>query len=70
MIQIYWTNFAKYGDPNGSDLPNWKAWTSDDEPYLEFSRGGSALPQENLSPLFCHLAPDGLRTKLAGGNGR
>ena len=70
LIQAYWTNFAKSGDPNGGVLPTWKAWNSDEEPYLEFSHGGSALPQQNFSPPFCHLASDRLRKKLAGGDGR
>ncbi|MDR1347925.1 MAG: carboxylesterase family protein [Prevotellaceae bacterium] len=25
----YWTNFAKYGDPNGEDLPKWENYTAD-----------------------------------------
>jgi para-nitrobenzyl esterase len=27
MIQ-YWTNFAKYGDPNGKDLPKWETYSA------------------------------------------
>jgi para-nitrobenzyl esterase len=26
----YWTNFAKYGNPNGGGLPNWPAFNDDD----------------------------------------
>jgi para-nitrobenzyl esterase len=25
LIQTYWTNFAKSGDPNAQGLPNWPA---------------------------------------------
>jgi carboxylesterase type B len=66
MIQIYWTNFAKFGDPNGSGLPAWKPWNNSEEPYLEFSQSGAALPLRNFSPPFCHLSPHGLQERLAG----
>jgi para-nitrobenzyl esterase len=66
MMETYWTNFAKFGDPNTSGLPIWKAWNSGEEPYLEFSQSGGAIPQRNFAPPFCHLAPDGLRVRLAG----
>ncbi len=31
----YWTNFAKYGDPNGEGLPVWPAF-SDDGPEVMY----------------------------------
>ena len=30
-----WTQFAKTGSPNGEGLPNWPAYTSDNEAYME-----------------------------------
>jgi para-nitrobenzyl esterase len=27
----YWTNFAKYGDPNGEELPEWKQYNTNDK---------------------------------------
>lgn len=54
-MQSYWTNFAKSGDPNATGLPDWKAWSKDEEPYLEFSQTGDAVPRKNFSPPFCHL---------------
>jgi len=64
IMQTYWTNFAKTGNPNGPGLPAWKAWKSDEEPYLEFSQTGEAVPQRNFSPPFCHLAPSRLKEML------
>jgi len=63
-IETYWTNFAKSGDPNRPGLPLWKPWAVDEEPYLQFSQSGDALPQQGFSPPFCHLAPDHLKQQL------
>ncbi len=34
----YWTNFAKYGDPNGKGVPSWPAF-SDQHPELMYFAG-------------------------------
>ena len=64
-VQSYWTNFAKTGDPNGPGLPQWVAWRADQEPYISFSQTGDAVPQQHLSPIYCHLSPDRLKGQLA-----
>jgi para-nitrobenzyl esterase len=64
VIQAYWTNFAKSGDPNGPGLPHWTAWRTDREPYMVFSQKGEPVPQEHFSPIFCHLSPDRLKDRL------
>ena len=66
VMETYWTNFARSGDPNGPGLATWKAWNGDEEPYLEFSQSGEAIPQKNFSPPFCRLAPQSLKERLAG----
>lgn len=35
-LSAYWVNFAKYGDPNGPDLPKWDPYGLEKEPYMEF----------------------------------
>jgi para-nitrobenzyl esterase len=66
MMELYWTNFAKFGDPNTSGLPAWKAWNSAEEPYLQFSQAGAATPQKSFAPPFCHLATGRLQERLGG----
>ncbi|MGA2418594.1 MAG: carboxylesterase family protein [Candidatus Acidiferrum sp.] len=65
LMQTYWTNFAKSGDPNGAGVPQWAAWTSDQESYLVFGEAGDAVTQRNFSPIYCHLSVERLKTQLA-----
>lgn len=41
MMNTYWTNFAKTGDPNGAGLPKWPVYKSDQ--LIEFKADGSAV---------------------------
>jgi len=66
VMQTYWTNFAKSGDPNGPGLPHWARWRTDREPYMIFGNNGDSVPQEHFSPIFCHLSPDRLKKQLSG----
>jgi para-nitrobenzyl esterase len=65
-METYWTNFAKTGDPNAAGLPTWSAWTSGEEPYVEFDESGAAVRRHGFSPTFCHLAPERLKEQLGG----
>jgi para-nitrobenzyl esterase len=64
IVQSYWTNFAKSGDPNSPGLPHWDAWNTEHEPYLSFSQSGEAVPKQSFSPTFCHLSPERLKGQL------
>jgi carboxylesterase type B/alpha-L-fucosidase len=35
-MATYWTNFAKYGDPNGQDLPVWPSFSEDKPAVMYF----------------------------------
>ena len=37
----YWTNFAKTGNPNGNDLPQWHAFSKESPEEMYFSESGS-----------------------------
>lgn len=44
----YWTNFAKYGDPNGAGLPLWQQYTKTNHAVMHFSQSSKmgTVPSE------------------------
>ena len=45
MMNSYWANFAKTGNPNGGDLPNWSVYDSTKNEILEIKPDGSAVSE-------------------------
>lgn len=43
MMNSYWANFAKTGDPNGKGLPHWPAFLIKTNEIMEFQRDASAV---------------------------
>ena len=58
LLQTYWTNFAKTGNPNAADLPNWPAWTDKKKEFLVVNQDASITAQRNFPPLFSSLGAD------------
>ena len=54
IIQQYWTNFAKTGDPNGGSLMAWPKYTQDTAKYMEFLVDGQAVNATARAP-YCDL---------------
>ncbi len=48
IMGTYWTNFAKYGDPNGEGLPEWPAFSASNPKvmYLDASPHAGPVPSE------------------------
>ena len=45
---IYWSNFAKYGNPNSSDLPNWEIWENKDNQVMELGSNVGMIKDKYL----------------------
>jgi para-nitrobenzyl esterase len=50
----YWTNFAKTGDPNGGNLPQWQKFDATVRAYLDFTDAGPA-GKDGLRRPICDL---------------
>lgn len=47
LMNTYWTNFARTGNPNGNGLPVWPAFHSKKDELMEFRSDGSAIGEPN-----------------------
>jgi para-nitrobenzyl esterase len=54
VMQQYWTNFAKTGNPNGGQLPVWPKFDASSRAYIQFTDAG-AVAKEGLRRPFCDL---------------
>jgi para-nitrobenzyl esterase len=61
LIQTYWTNFAKSGNPNASGLPNWPSWSDSKMEFLEIKKDGRITAQRNFPPPFTSLSAEDLK---------
>jgi para-nitrobenzyl esterase len=55
IMQAYWTNFAKTGDPNGPGLPAWPGFDGRERKYLRFTAAAAVTPDQNQRGPFCDL---------------
>ena len=50
-MATYWTNFAKYGDPNGEGVPEWQAFSDKNPVVMYFNRKPSMGPVPSAGSL-------------------
>jgi para-nitrobenzyl esterase len=54
IMQAYWTNFAKTGDPNGANLVKWPKFDAKARAYMDFTDAGPVV-KEGLQRQACDL---------------
>jgi len=54
LMQEYWTNFAKTGNPNGGQLVKWPRFDATRRAYVDFTDGGPVV-KEGLRREVCDL---------------
>jgi para-nitrobenzyl esterase len=47
----YWTNFAKFGDPNGKGVPEWPAFNNENPVVMYFGKTPHTGPVPSLESL-------------------
>ena len=68
LMESYWTNFAKTGDPNGAGLPQWPELDAA-QLYLVFTEDGQAAASTGpLRPPQCDLYREVLAVRMKRGN--
>ncbi|HMG88148.1 MAG TPA: carboxylesterase family protein [Terracidiphilus sp.] len=54
LMETYWTNFAKNGNPNSSGLPNWPQQVNTGT-YIQFQQDGKVEPADALRAAQCTI---------------
>lgn len=64
VMQRYWTNFAKTGDPNGAGLPAWPKFAPDTRSYIQFTDAGPVAKQ-GLKRATCDLLIENAKRRMS-----
>jgi para-nitrobenzyl esterase len=64
VMQQYWTNFAKTGDPNGPGLPVWPKFDPASRAYIQFTDAGP-IAKKGLRRAQCDLFIENVKRFMA-----
>jgi para-nitrobenzyl esterase len=67
QMQLYWTNFARTGNPNGASLPAWPRYDGQVRSYIEFSNTGP-MEKADLRGPACPLYFDKINRDVVAMN--
>jgi para-nitrobenzyl esterase len=69
IVQSYWTNFAKTGNPNGASLPGWREFEEGGQSSMEFGKSGEVRLRDRSAPPFCIVNAKSFAARLREHNG-
>lgn len=64
LMQSYWTNFAKTGNPNSAGLPEWPQF-GDERKYVRFQQDGKVVPLASLRDGPCGVYRSSLAARTS-----
>ncbi|MGA2563081.1 MAG: carboxylesterase family protein [Steroidobacteraceae bacterium] len=66
VMQQYWTNFAKTGNPNGAGLPEWPMFDASSRAYIQFTAAGPVTKAALRRP-YCDVFIDNVERLMSTG---
>jgi len=66
LMETYWTNFAKAGDPNSSGVPEWPQF-GDAQTFIQFTQDGQVATTAKLRGRQCDLYRQALAERIKNG---
>ena len=63
VMQQYWTNFARTGDPNDVGLPTWPKFDTTSRAYIQFTEAGP-VAKEGLRRPYCDLFIENVKRQM------
>jgi para-nitrobenzyl esterase len=66
MVESYFTNFARTGNPNGEGLPKWPEFGSA-ATFVKFTQGGTVEEAQDLRGAACKVYRDVIEARMKAG---
>ena len=63
VMNTYWANFAKTGNPNGKDLPNWPLYDTQNEKILDIELNGKPVAKPDPRKARLNVIEKGFKSR-------